>query len=504
MPPETMCPWARRTATRTEYARRVDECRHQELIDVPATPSNRPCCFYSPAKVTMTSEILQAKPLTPVKPTSWLRQVFPAILTAASAIRMVVVYFYYRQLPDADQYYEQFGWEVGWVARALASGHGFSSPVYPITGPTAMVPPLYTFLLAGIFKLFGIYSLTSGFIILTLNSLFSSLNCIAVYFSAAYSLGQRAARIAAWSWALYPFAIYFSADRVWEYSLTSLLITTCFCIAQRLHTWPDKLDGMARLRRALRRHRALQPVSPVALSISAVAGRVECPQGRQALAGEYSDCRGHFGGRHDSAVDSAQLSCAGRDLSGPRRLLDQHLRRQLQQHVAQQCRLLESIRASAPAIPRRCGKFLTMGEIPYLREKHILAAEWIRQHPLGYACAVLRRAVYYWTGYWSLQREYLDIEPTEIPMMFYICGVTLLALRGIRRFWKWNRAAGLPYFALVGIFPISYCLSLVLVDYRQPIEPAIVVLAVAGALPFKRATDATWIGAERALGSPAE
>ena len=109
----------------------------------------------------MTPETLQASPVMPAKKSSWVQQVLPAMLTAL-AIRMVVVYFYYRQLPDADQYYEQFGWEVGWVARALASGHGFSSPVYPITGPTAMVPPLYTFLLAGIFKLFGIYSAHLG------------------------------------------------------------------------------------------------------------------------------------------------------------------------------------------------------------------------------------------------------------------------------------------------------------------------------------------------------
>jgi hypothetical protein len=161
--------------------------------------------------------------------------------------------------------------------------------------------------------------------------------------------------------------------------------------------------------------------------------------------------------------------------------------------------------AHPPSNPEEMRKFLTMGEIPYLREKHLLAAEWIRQHPLGYARATLRRAVYYWTGYWSLQRDYLDIEPTEIPMMFYICCVTLLALRGALRFWKWNRAAGIPYFVLVGIFPISYWLSLVLVDYRQPIEPAIVVLAVAGAIPFKRGDNKqNWIGAEHALGSPSQ
>ena len=56
--------------------------------------------------------------------------------------------FTYRDLPDADKLYERFGWEVGWVARALASGHGFSSPYFPPSGPTAMVSPLYTFLLS--------------------------------------------------------------------------------------------------------------------------------------------------------------------------------------------------------------------------------------------------------------------------------------------------------------------------------------------------------------------
>jgi len=124
---------------------------------------------------------------------------------------------------------------MGWIARALASGHGFSSPIYPWSGPTAIMSPLYPWLLSLVFRLFGVYSLTSAFVILSINSLFSTLTCIPVYFSAKYSLGPRAAKIAAWVWALYPFAIYFSAGRVWEYALTGLLFTTCFCIAQRIH-----------------------------------------------------------------------------------------------------------------------------------------------------------------------------------------------------------------------------------------------------------------------------
>src|SRR5580700_9995957 len=102
------------------------------------------------------------------------------IILAALAVRLVVVCFTYRSLPDADKSYEAFGWEMGWIARALATGHGFSSPYPPWSGPTAMQPPLYPSLLSLVFRVFGIYSLTSGFVILTINSLLSALTCIPV------------------------------------------------------------------------------------------------------------------------------------------------------------------------------------------------------------------------------------------------------------------------------------------------------------------------------------
>ena len=234
-----------------------------------------------------------------------MRQLLPPILMAL-AIRMIVVYFCYRQLPDADQHYEQFGWEVGWVARALASGHGFSSAFFPMSGPTAMVSPLYTFLLSGVFRLFGIYSLTSAFVILSLNSLFSSLTCIPVYFSAEYSLGVRAARIAAWVWALYPFAIYFSAGRVWEYSLTSLLFTTCFCIAQRIHT-SLKWSRVARLRPIVWGHGELKSSGTVDAAISLDPLSMESEQIGRPLDTLWSTHH-RWCARRRHALDGAKLS----------------------------------------------------------------------------------------------------------------------------------------------------------------------------------------------------
>lgn len=408
-------------------------------------------------------------------------RLLPPILVAF-AIRLTVVIFYFRQLPDANLHYEQFGWEVGWVARALASGHGFSSPVWPIAGPTAMVPPLYTFLLAGIFKLFGIYSLTSGFIILTLNSLFSSLNCIAVYFSARYSLGPRAARVAAWAWALYPFAIYFSADRVWEYSLTSLLFTTCFCIAQRLHTAQRWLPwtGFGLL------YGITAQSNPSVLSVFPfllIFALWRAPTGnkRRLLHG---------------ACAAAALLVA---------LAPWTLRNVRVLHVL--CPVRDDYwiniyagnynntspinppsnpSAHPPSDPDEMRKFLSMGEVPYLAEKHALAAAWIRSHPGDFLRAIRRRFIYYWTGYWSFRPEYLAIEPTELPNMFYVCSVTALMLVGLFRLLRTNAVAAIPYLILIVLFPVTYYLSLVLMDYREPIEPAIVVLAVAGALSLRR------------------
>ena len=56
-----------------------------------------------------------------------------------------------------------FGWEMGRIGASLASGHGFSNPFGPATGPTAWEPPLYPYLIAGVFRVFGIYSKSVGF-----------------------------------------------------------------------------------------------------------------------------------------------------------------------------------------------------------------------------------------------------------------------------------------------------------------------------------------------------
>ena len=69
---------------------------------------------------------------------------------------------------------------MGRVARSIALGRGFSSPYDGNTGPTAWEPPLYPYLMAGVFKVFGIYSYASAWVLLSINGLFATLTCIPI------------------------------------------------------------------------------------------------------------------------------------------------------------------------------------------------------------------------------------------------------------------------------------------------------------------------------------
>src|ERR1700751_966816 len=157
------------------------------------------------------------------------------MVLAALMVRLIVVVCGFREQTDPSDHHAAFGWEMGWVARSIFEGHGFSSPFFPSTGPTALVPPLFPYLLAAVFRTFGLYTAKSAFLILSLDSLLSALTCIPIYLSLKYAAGERLGRLPGWLWVIYPFAIYFSGAQVWDYALTSFLFATCFCLAQRLH-----------------------------------------------------------------------------------------------------------------------------------------------------------------------------------------------------------------------------------------------------------------------------
>ena len=127
-----------------------------------------------------------------------------------------------------------FGYEMGRIARALVEGRGYADPFYGHTGPTTWVAPLYPLLLAGVFKVFGVYALKSGWVILTLNSFFSALTTLTTYEIAARCFNRRVAVWSAWIWALYPAAMQYAVRWVWEMTLSTWLFTCILVLALRM------------------------------------------------------------------------------------------------------------------------------------------------------------------------------------------------------------------------------------------------------------------------------
>ncbi|HZW05455.1 MAG TPA: hypothetical protein VFF58_00975, partial [Candidatus Nitrosotalea sp.] len=122
------------------------------------------------------------------------RRTWGLMVFIALAVRLAVIPFAYGDWMDS---FVQQHWAYGLVARSLVLGHGFGN-VFAQTGPTAVLPPVYSYLLAGIFKVFGIETRAAVIMTLSLNSLFSALTCVPVYLIAKQAFGDRVAKWAGW------------------------------------------------------------------------------------------------------------------------------------------------------------------------------------------------------------------------------------------------------------------------------------------------------------------
>ena len=116
-----------------------------------------------------------------------------------------------------------FASETGAIAASIAAGRGFSSPLrFFETGPTAWLAPIYPYLLAGIFKLFGTYSSTSNLVAHALNCAFSAFTAWPIAAIGTIVFGRRVGRASAWLWAILPTSIFYSVFWTWDTALAGL------------------------------------------------------------------------------------------------------------------------------------------------------------------------------------------------------------------------------------------------------------------------------------------
>ncbi len=98
-----------------------------------------------------------------------------------------------------------FGEEICSIADHIVRGQGFSSPFHQDTGPTAWIAPVYPYLVALVFRLFGSYSAASAIVLLGIQCIIAASTGITIHALGRRTFGAQVGFCAAWIWALSPF-----------------------------------------------------------------------------------------------------------------------------------------------------------------------------------------------------------------------------------------------------------------------------------------------------------
>jgi 4-amino-4-deoxy-L-arabinose transferase-like glycosyltransferase len=358
-----------------------------------------------------------------------------------------------------------FGWEMGRIGAAIASGHGFSNPFDAATGPTAWEPPLYPYLTAGVFRLFGIYSQASAFFLLSVNSVFSALTCIPIFLIARRIFSEKVAVASAWAWAVLPYAMAWCTRWVWETSLSALLIALLFWLALTMEDryglkpwlWFGLLWGIAALN------------STVLLSFLPASGLWawyrRAKRGKKSLAGialaslmfiacvtpwivrnyetfhQFIFIRDNFG---------AELRL------GNGRLADGMWMAYL--HPSQDWYGLQQYQA--------------MGELPYIAMRKHQAVEYIKADYGRFAVLCLKRFVYFWAGGPRLAQVWW-LSQFKNSMFL---ALSVLTFWGLGRALRQHRPDAWLLFWLMLCYPVVYYIVFTSQRYRHPIEPEMTIL----------------------------
>jgi 4-amino-4-deoxy-L-arabinose transferase-like glycosyltransferase len=400
------------------------------------------------------------------------------MVVMALAFRLVVMAFIYPLRLDPSLDHDAFGGEVGRVARSVATGHGFSSPYPQPTGPTAIVPPVYTYLVAGVFKLFGVYTAASTLVILTLNNLFSSLTCLPVFLIARRVFGLRVAAWSGWIWAVFPYSIVLSNEWVWETSLTTLLFTLLVLATLFLERSNNLLAwigyGLLWSVTAL--------TNPATLSVLPFLGA--WIWFRQWRRGE--NCTGlAFAASliFLAAVTPWVWRCTRTE--GRFVPLRSGFGLDFLAGNSDDTRTPVNLNVFPPQNPDELRKLQSVGEPAYMTEKQRKAKGFLAEHPLRFAVLTLRRILYTWTNLWDFRMRW-SLDESGAPHILLYTFLSFLAFCGL----GWAIRNGLdgvvPLAIVLVCFPMTYYIAHSDFRYRHPIDPMVVIFAVFGAITLRR------------------
>lgn len=392
---------------------------------------------------------------------------FIVLVAFALRLAVIVVGHTYRINPLRDHF--SFGWEMGRIARSIVRGQGFSSPTDLNTGPTAWAAPVYPYVIATTFKVFGVYTRAAAFAMLVFNSVFASLTCWTLYRIGTRVYNPSVARASAWTWAVFPYVVYWPVRIIWEVSLSTFLLSLALWLTIRMSDNARRRDwviygllwGLILLTNTTlvillpffllwyvyRVPRALAQITGMALSLLVIALCV------------------------------TPWTIRNYRVFGRFMLIRDNLPLELHESNNQSSSGLWTRREHPGNDPEAMRQFQELGEIGFMEQKRAEVHQFIRRHPGEFALFTFERVWYFWAAppqFVVLGNGYNFGVARHVEFLleglFAFAGLVLMFRR--RNPYAWMFASFLV------IYPLPYYLVNPFQRYKHPIETVMLLLIV--------------------------
>jgi hypothetical protein len=351
--------------------------------------------------------------------------------------------------------------DLGFLAFALSSGHGLSSPFGGSTGPTAFLAPGYPAVLALVFRIFGSYSIASSAAIMGLQCLFALLTIAAMMYVARQIFGAPVANVAGAFWAVSLPLLWLPAI-LWDTSLSTLLLTGMVALATRVVNEPCKnawvfmgaYCGLAMLVNPSLTLALFAILGWTVYQIRLVSGyRVRykpwlcllgllCvfapwPLRNARVLHAFIPLRSNFGyevwqGNHNGANGMFDAT-------------------------------LEPLQNK-----QEYAEYARNGEVAYMSNKATLARVYIRSHPADFARISAERAVRFWTGAGSITNSGV----VELHAVI----TSLLGLAGLAAIFQRHRPVAMLFLLPLLVFPLPYYITHPDFRFRLVLDPLLTIL----------------------------